>query len=99
MLIPVNVNQKHWVLACIDFDEKRISWYDSVGNDHPTNSGILFKWLHNVHSSSADPYNIGIANWRVDLGPPPATEFRLFIANANGTFFGMSESLEASTRR
>jgi hypothetical protein len=23
--------------------------------------------------------------------------FRLFIANANGTFFGMSESLEAST--
>jgi hypothetical protein len=25
--------------------------------------------------------------------------FRLFIANANGTFFGMSESLEASTRR
>jgi hypothetical protein len=26
-------------------------------------------------------------------------EFRLFIANANGKFFGMSESLEASTRR
>ena len=25
--------------------------------------------------------------------------FQLFIANANGTFFGMSESLEASTRR
>ena len=25
--------------------------------------------------------------------------FRLFIANANGTFFGISESLKASTRR
>jgi hypothetical protein len=25
--------------------------------------------------------------------------FRLFIANAKGTFFGMSESLEASSRR
>jgi Ulp1 family protease len=72
MLIPVNV-QKHWVLACIDFDEKRISRCDSVGNDHPTNSGILFKWLHNEHSSSADPYTIGIANWRVDLAPLTAT--------------------------
>jgi len=25
--------------------------------------------------------------------------FRLFVANAKGTFFGMSESLEASSRR
>ncbi len=47
--------------------------YDSVGNNHPTNSGVLFKWLHKEHSSSADPYNIGITNWRVDLGGPPTT--------------------------
>ena len=31
MLIPVNVEQKHWVLAGIDLDDKRISWYNSVG--------------------------------------------------------------------
>jgi hypothetical protein len=28
MPIPENVNQKPWVLACIDFNEKRISCYD-----------------------------------------------------------------------
>ena len=25
--------------------------YDFVRNNHPTNSGILFKWLHKEHSS------------------------------------------------
>jgi hypothetical protein len=34
-----------------------------------------------------------------DLDDDKDLMLRLFIANANGTFFGMSESLEASTRR
>jgi hypothetical protein len=42
MLIPVNIHQKHWVLTCIHFDRKRISWYDSDGDTHQQKSYIFF---------------------------------------------------------
>ena len=40
---------------------------------------------------------IGSSSWK--LAQNNIMMFRLFIANAKGTFFGMSESLEASSRR
>ena len=41
------------------------------------------------------------ATWVSEMsgGGGPETMFRLFIANAKGTFFGMSESLKESSRR
>ena len=50
MLIPVNIKLKHWILACIYFEQKRISWYDSIREVHQERVRLLFAWLTREHS-------------------------------------------------
>jgi Ulp1 family protease len=72
MLIPVNIKLKHWILACIDFDHKRISWYDSIGETHPQESRIIFTWLKREHSFNLTT-KFEPDKWNIDPGPPPET--------------------------
>ena len=46
MLIPVNIKLKHWIMACIDFEQKWMSWLDSISDTHEQETRLLFTWLH-----------------------------------------------------
>ena len=35
MIVPINVDKNHWALGFVDFTEKIISYWDSLGGDHP----------------------------------------------------------------
>ena len=50
MLIPVNIKLKHWILACIDFEQEWIAWLDSIGDTHEQETRLLFAWLTREHS-------------------------------------------------
>jgi len=45
MLIPVNIKLKHWILACIDFEQKWIAWLDSIDDTHEQETRLLFDGL------------------------------------------------------
>ena len=72
MLIPVNIKLKHWILACIDFDQKWIAWFDSMSEAHEEETRLLFTWLTREHSfnrtTKFDP-----DEWTLHSGPPPDT--------------------------
>ena len=42
MLIPVNIKLKHWILACIDFEQKWIAWFDSIDDTYEQETRLLF---------------------------------------------------------
>jgi len=73
MLIPVNIKLKHWILACIDFEQKWIAWFDSISEAHEQETRLLFTWLTREHSFNRstifDP-----AEWSLHSGPPPGTQ-------------------------
>ena len=50
MLIPVNIKLKHWILSCIDFEQKWMAWLDSIGDTHEQETRILFTWLAREYS-------------------------------------------------
>jgi Ulp1 family protease len=70
MLIPVNIKLKHWILSCIDFEQKWIAWLDSISETHEQETRLLFAWLTREHSFNRstifDP-----AKWSLHSGPPP----------------------------
>jgi hypothetical protein len=70
MLIPVNIKLKHWILACIDFEQKWIAWFDSIDDTYEQETRLLFAWLTREHSinklSVFEP-----AEWSIHSGPPP----------------------------
>ncbi len=76
MLIPVNIKLKHWILACIDFEQKWIAWFDSISETHEQETRLLFAWLTREHSFNSttifDP-----AEWSLHSGPPPGTQVPL----------------------
>jgi Ulp1 family protease len=76
MLIPVNIKLKHWILACIDFEQKWMVWLDSIGDTHEQETRLLFTWLTREHSLNRstifDP-----AGWSLHSGPPPGMQVPL----------------------
>jgi hypothetical protein len=76
MLIPVNIKLKHWILACIDFEQKWIAWFDSISEAHEQETRLLFTWLTRKHSLNKstifDP-----AEWSLHSGPPPGMQVPL----------------------
>jgi len=70
MLIPVNIKLKHWILACIDFEQKWIAWFDSIDDTYEQETRLLFAWLTREHSinklSVFEP-----DEWSIHFGPPP----------------------------
>jgi Ulp1 family protease len=76
MLIPVNIKLKHSILACIDFEQKWIAWFDSMREAHEERTRLLFTWLTREHSCNRttkfDP-----DEWTLHSGPPPDTQVPL----------------------
>jgi Ulp1 family protease len=70
MIIPVNIKLKHWILACIDFEEKWIAWLDSIGDTHEQETRLLFTWLTREHSLNRSSV-LEPAEWSIHSGPPP----------------------------
>jgi hypothetical protein len=73
MLIPVNIILKHWILACIDFEQKWIAWLDSIGETHEQETRLLFVWLTKEHSFNR-PTIFDPAEWSLHSGLPPGTQ-------------------------
>ena len=69
MIIPVNIKLKHWILACIDFEEKWIAWLDSIGDTHEQETRLLFTWLTREHSVNR-PSVFEPAEWSIHSVPP-----------------------------
>jgi hypothetical protein len=70
MLIPVNIKLKHWILACINFEQKWIAWFDSIDDTYEQETRLLFTWLTREHSIN----NLSVfepAEWSIHSGPPP----------------------------
>jgi sentrin-specific protease 1 len=76
MLISLNIKLKHWILACIDFEQKWIAWFDSISEAHEQETRLLFTWLNREHSLNRstifDP-----AEWSLHSGPPPGMQVPL----------------------
>ncbi len=82
MLIPVNIKLKHWILACIDFKQKWIAWFDSMSETHEEETRLLFTWLTREHSfnrtTKFDPGTNG--PFILDRRPTPKSQ-RLRLRN------------------
>jgi hypothetical protein len=70
MLIPVNIKLKHWILVCIDFEQKWIAWLDSIGDTHEQETRLLFAWLTREHSVNR-PSVFEQAEWSIHSGLTP----------------------------
>ena len=70
ILIPVNIKLKHWILACIDFEQKWIAWLDSIGDTHEQETRLLFTWLTREHSLNRSSV-FEPAEWSIHSGPLP----------------------------
>ena len=68
MLIPVNIKLKYWILACIDFEQKWIAWFESMR--------LLFTWLTREHSFHRTT-NFDPDEWTLHSGPPPGSQVPL----------------------
>ena len=55
LLCPVNHFNEHWALAAIYFREKKICWYDSVGNTDYYKLYHLLQYLEDAHKACEDP--------------------------------------------
>jgi Ulp1 family protease len=86
ILIPVNFKLKHLILACIDFEQKRISWYDSIGEAHQERDRILFAWLTRERSFNPTT-KFEPDKWTIDSGPPPDTQIPLQTNNYDCVIF------------
>jgi len=76
MLIPVNIKLKHWIMACIDFEQKWIAWLDSIGDTHEQETRLLFTWLTREHSLNRSTI-FDSAEWSLHAGPPPGMQVPL----------------------
>ena len=64
--IPIHVQHSHWCLACINFQAKRILYYDSLrGPDY----GVMQHLLQYVHDESMDKLQrpVNMDEWQLEL--------------------------------
>jgi hypothetical protein len=76
MLIPLNNKLKHWILACIDFEQKWMAWLDSIGDTHEQETRLLFAWLTKEHSINRQTI-FNPAEWSLHTGRPPGMQVPL----------------------
>ena len=47
ILVPINVQEKHWVLGVIDLRARQIQVFDSLGWNNSESVQVLARWLRN----------------------------------------------------
>lgn len=58
VLIPCNLGNAHWTCAAINFRDKRIEYYDSMGMDRPSIRAALRTYLDKEHQDKkSKPFN------------------------------------------
>jgi Ulp1 family protease len=81
MIIPVNIKLKHWILACIDFEQKWIAWLDSIGDTYEQETRLLFTWLTREHSVNR-PSVFEPTEWSIHSDPSPNMQVPLIPPSA-----------------
>jgi sentrin-specific protease 1 len=67
LMIPINLYSNHWVLACINFQEKRFEYYDSNSVDKKDGLCILSVLRKYIDLESRDKKhkNFDFRNWKI----------------------------------
>jgi len=63
ILVPVNIANIHWALAVLDLTEKKLIYYDSLGQTSETVLENLAKWLTD-ESLSQHKHEQEISSWK-----------------------------------
>jgi Ulp1 family protease len=86
---PFNVDDVHWTLVSVSFDDKLIVYYDSMHGEDPVVAYAVYEYLmhHNIekHGEKFD-----IDNWRVILKPTGdefTTHYSSYPMQENGELF------------
>ena len=75
ILIPVNVENLHWVLVIVDVKERRFLFFDSLGGRAASVLGMVRRWLtdevvNRLGVGTAESWNIDSWDGLVDVGLP-----------------------------
>jgi len=65
LIIPVNLNNKHWVLAVICMAEKKIRWFDSLGGTNDTILRGLLSYLKDEWKSKVRSQPFQDTDWEL----------------------------------
>ena len=70
VFLPVHVHGNHWCLGCVNMDDKRIEYYDSLGGNNDTYFSTMRQYLadeyaahHNSASSCHSPPPLQLSEW------------------------------------
>ena len=71
LIIPVNIDNKHWLCGCIDFKNKSIQYFDSI---NIRNSSLFFKTIQKYLinefedklNNHKDRYDLDLTQWTQD---------------------------------
>ena len=69
LFIPINIGQFHWWCGLsVDFQEKRIQMFDSMGRGYAHYLDIVFECLKKVHNDIHGNPLPDVESWRKVLG-------------------------------
>ena len=54
IIVPVNINNSHWIVAVIFIKKKQIEIYDSMGSDGSQYLKPLFCYIKDEHAQKKD---------------------------------------------
>lgn len=57
IFFPININRQHWVVVCVSMHNKKVQYFDSLGNDGRIISENILRWLQ-LESSSRIQCNL-----------------------------------------
>ena len=55
VFVPVHVHGNHWCLGCLDMDQRRISYYDSLGGSNDTFFSTMRQYLVDEYAAHHGP--------------------------------------------
>lgn len=62
LIMPIHMNNNHWCLAAINFKEKRVEYYDSMGGKNTSCVNNLKSYLQDEHKSKKGS-EIDLSEW------------------------------------
>jgi len=86
---PFNIDDVHWTLVSVSFDDKLIVYYDSMHGEDPVVAYAVYQYLIHHHIEMHGE-NFDIDNWRVILKPTGeefTTHYSSYPMQENGELF------------